>query len=149
MLFREAHLTDIPAIQVVRNAVKENVLSNPALVSDKDCEDYMFRRGKGWVCDNDGVIVGFAIADLADDNIWALFVHPDHEKKGIGRKLHTMMLKWYFEQGKQKVWLSTAPASRAARFYRLAGWRETGFTNSGELKFEMSAQDWMNTRPIS
>src|SRR5437870_2375287 len=125
MLFREANREDIPAIQVVRNSVKENVLSNPALVTDKDCEDYMFTRGKGWVCESGGMIVGFAIADLVDDNIWALFVHPDYEKRGIGRKLHSMMLDWYFNQAKEKVWLSTAPNSRAEGFYRVVGWKET------------------------
>src|SRR3954470_24786972 len=113
MLYREAIISDIPAIQVVRHSVKENVLSDPALVTDKDCEDYLFSRGKGWVCEVDGIIVGFSIADLVDDNIWALFVHPDHEKKGIGRELHDRMLNWYFAREKQKVWLSTAPDSRA------------------------------------
>jgi GNAT superfamily N-acetyltransferase len=142
MIFREAVVDDIPAIQVVRNSVKENVLSNPDLVTDKDCEEYMFSRGKGWVCEVDNKIVGFAIADLKDDNIWALFIHPDHEKKGIGRKLHRLMMDWYFSQGKKKVWLSTAPNSRAEGFYRTAGWTATGFTKTGEVKFEMSAEDW-------
>ena len=143
MIFREAVLEDIPAIQVVRNSVKEIMLSDPSLVSDKDCEEYMFVRGKGWVCEMDGKIVGFAIADLEDDNIWALFIHPDHEKKGIGKKLHQIMMDWYFDQEKEKVWLSTAPGSRAEGFYKVAGWKQTGITRSGEVKFEMSAEDWL------
>jgi GNAT superfamily N-acetyltransferase len=148
MLFREAVIQDIPAIQIVRNSVKENVLSNPALGSDKDCEDYMFTRGKGWVCEIDGTITGFAIADLVNDNIWALFIHPDHEKKGIGKRLHYLMMEWYFLQGKQKAWLSTAPDSRAEGFYRIAGWKQTGITKTGEVKFEMTAADWMNSPSI-
>jgi GNAT superfamily N-acetyltransferase len=148
MLFREAIINDIRAIQVVRNAVKENMLSDPALVSDKDCEDYMFTRGKGWVCTIGETIVGFSIADLVDDNVWALFIHPDHEKKGIGRRLHDLMMHWYFEQGKEKAWLSTAPNSRAEGFYRQAGWKETGITKTGEVKFEMTATDWKNSQPI-
>lgn len=146
MIFREAVLEDIPAIQVVRNSVKENMLSDPALVSDKDCEEYMFVRGKGWVCEMEGNILGFAIADLKDDNIWALFIHPDHEKKGIGKKLHQIMMDWYFDQGKEKVWLSTAPGSRAEGFYKIAGWKQAGITGSGEVKFEMSAEDWQRNR---
>jgi len=146
MNFREAVLEDIPAIQVVRNSVKENMLSDPALVSNKDCEEYMFSRGKGWVCEIEGSLVGFAIADLQDDNIWALFIHPDHEKKGIGRKLHLLMMDWYFSMGKNKVWLSTAAGSRAEMFYRTAGWHATGLTKSGEVKFEMSAEDWNRIR---
>ena len=90
-------------MQVVRNAVKENILSNPALVSDKDCERFLFVRGKGWICEKNNIIVGFAIADLKENNIWALFVHPDHEAKGIGRKLYDGMLDWYFAQTTSKV----------------------------------------------
>src|SRR3954470_12617015 len=92
MKFREATIDDIPQIQRVRNAVKENVLSDPALVSDADCIDYITRRGKGWVCEMHGRIVGFSIADLLGNNIWALFVDPDYEGKGIGKKLHSLMM---------------------------------------------------------
>jgi GNAT superfamily N-acetyltransferase len=142
MMIREATISDIAAIQVVRNAVKENTLSDPALVSDADCADYITRRGKGWVCEADGAILGFAIADLEDNNIWALFLHPDHEGKGIGRQLHAVMLDWYFAQTHDKVWLSTGPGTRAEQFYRKAGWTETGLTRSGEVRFEMSGAAW-------
>ncbi|MCG2611974.1 GNAT family N-acetyltransferase [Flavobacterium sp. SM15] len=144
MIFREAQIADIPQIQIVRNSVKENTLSDPALVSDKDCEVFMFERGKGWVCEIDNRIVGFAIADLQDDNIWALFIHPDFEKKGIGRKLQEIMLTWYFEQPKEKVWLGTAFNTRAEQFYRKTGWKETGMHGSKEIKFEMTKNDWLN-----
>ena len=86
MIFREAKLKDIRQIQIVRNSVKENTLSNPDLVTDKDREEFLFERGKGWVCEMENQIVGFAIADLKENNIWALFLHPDFEGKGIGKK---------------------------------------------------------------
>ena len=47
MIFREAEIKDISQIQVVRNAVKENMLPDPALVPDKDVEEYMTNRGRG------------------------------------------------------------------------------------------------------
>ena len=108
MIFREAQIEDIKEIQIVRHSVKENVLSNPALVTDKDCEDYITIRGKGWVCEIDNSVIGFAIADLAENNIWALFLQPEYERKGIGKKLHDIMLDWYFSKTKEKVWLGTA-----------------------------------------
>ena len=146
-LFREAGVADIPQIQVVRNSVRENMLSNPALVPDSDCEEYMMVRGKGWVCEVAGKIVGFAIADLKDHNIWALFLHPDFEKRGIGKKLHDMMLQWYFTQTKETVWLGTSPGTRAESFYRKAGWKETGTHGKGEIKFEMSYVDYLHSNP--
>ncbi|MGZ8540731.1 MAG: GNAT family N-acetyltransferase, partial [Chitinophagaceae bacterium] len=129
-------------IQIVRNSVKENRLSDPALVPDKDVEDYITRRGKGWVCETRGPIVGFAIADLQDENIWALFIQAGYEGKGIGKKLHDDMMTWYFEQNKDSVWLGTSPRTRAEKFYRTAGWRETGIHDKGEIKFEMTAAEW-------
>ena len=146
MIFREARITDIPQIQVVRNSVKENTLSNPALVTDNDCENYLVNRGKGWVCEIDGRIVGFAIVDLMDHNVWALFVQPGFDKKGIGKKLHDDMLDWYFSQTDSTVWLSTAPGTRAEKFYRKAGWKEVGMHGKGEIKFEMAAASWKKAR---
>lgn len=142
MNIRVAELKDIPQIQVVRNLVKENRLSDPNLVSDKDVEDYMFRRGKGWVCETDGQIVGFAIADLVDNNIWALFVHPDFEKMGVGKKLHDEMMDWYFDQTDTSAWLGTSPKTRAENFYRKAGWKEIGVHGKDEIKFEMTKENW-------
>jgi GNAT superfamily N-acetyltransferase len=112
MIFREAQISDIPQIQIVRNSVKENVLSDTSLVTDKDCVEFLTIRGKGWVCVVAEIVVGFSIADLKEKNIWALFVHPDHEAKGIGKRLHKEMLDWYFTQTKEKVWLGTAPKQK-------------------------------------
>ena len=81
MMIRAAKIDDIQQIQIVRNSVKENTLSNPNLVTDKDCEEFISVRGKGWVCEIDQQIVGFAIADLKENNIWALFVDPEYERK--------------------------------------------------------------------
>jgi hypothetical protein len=52
------------------------------------------------------------------------------------------MLDWYFMQHKQLVWLSTSPNTRAEKFYLLQGWTQTGLYGKGEIKFEMTKQDW-------
>ena len=146
MIFREATLEDIKQIQIVRNSVTENNLSNPNLVSDTDCANFLIVRGKGWVCEIDKQIVGFAIADLKDNNIWALFLDPKFEKKGIGQKLHKIMLDWYFKQTKNNVWLGTAFNTRAEQFYRKAGWTEVGTHGSKEIKFEMTYDNWQQIK---
>ncbi|WP_228851798.1 GNAT family N-acetyltransferase [Aegicerativicinus sediminis] len=142
MIFREARKSDIKQIQIVRNSVTENTLSNPDLITDEDCLDFITKRGKGWVCEIDNKIVGFAIADIKEHNIWALFVHPDFEKKGIGRHLHDLMLDWYFNQTSHNVWLGTSPKTRAEKFYRKSGWKEVGTHGKGEIKFEMTLETW-------
>lgn len=143
MIIREATTEDIPQIQIVRNSVKENMLSDPNLVTDADCMDFITSRGKGWVCEIDKQIIGFAIADLKENNIWALFLDPKFEGKGIGQLLHHTMLDWYFTQTKNTVWLGTAFDTRAEKFYRKAGWVEVGMHGSKEIKFEMSYLNWI------
>ncbi len=143
MRYREATLADIPQQLDIRFSVTENVLSNPALVTSDDCADYLARRGKGWVCETlDGWLLGFAIADVLGHNIWALFVRPGYEGRGIGKQLQQLMLDWYFSQTSEPVWLSTGPGTRAEAFYRHTGWREAGPHGSRELKFELTAEEW-------
>ena len=143
MIYRQAEISDIPQIQIVRHSVKENTLSNPLLVTDADCEEFLTERGRGWVCEIDGKIVGFSIVDLQENNVWALFLRPAFEGKGIGKALHRLMMDWYFNQTKEMIWLGTAPNTRAEKFYEKQGWKNVGMVNKGEVKFEMSYEDWI------
>ena len=146
MILREATIDDIDNYMLVRMAVRENVLNNPALVPKKDNIDYLTKHGKGWVFEIENKIVGFSIVGLTQRNVWALFVHPAFEGKGIGKKLHDVMIDWYFEQTKENIWLGTEPHTKAATFYRTNGWIEVGTHGNGELKFEMTYENWKNER---
>lgn len=141
MNFRQAIPEDIPQIQIVRNSVKENQLSNPNLIPDDLVEEFITKRGKGFVCEIDKKIVGFSIVDFVENNVWALFLLPEFEGKGIGKKLHQLMLDEYFSKTKETIWLSTEANSRAETFYKKQGWKNAGF-HGNEVKFEMSFEDW-------
>jgi GNAT superfamily N-acetyltransferase len=142
MNYREAQLSDIKKLYDVRLSVKENMLPDPGFITEREYEKYLTNFGKGWLCEIDDEVVGFAIVGLSQRNIWALFVRPEHEGKGIGRKLHDMMLDWYFTQTQETVWLGTGPNTRAEAFYRALGWRETGRRPNGEIRFELSVDDY-------
>ncbi|WP_158799399.1 GNAT family N-acetyltransferase [Pedobacter sp. L105] len=143
MIYREALISDKKNIQLVRNAVKENRLSNPNQVTDDDCKEYITVRGKGWVCElMNKEIAGFAIVDLKEGNVWALFVRPEDEGLGIGKYLHDLMMDWYFKQTHEKIWLGTGFNTRALGFYRKLGWKEVGQNGLKEVKFEMTIEDW-------
>lgn len=141
---RNALPEDIPALHTIRVAVNENKLSDPSRIRAEDYREFLLEKGKGWVAEIQGQVAGFAIVDLKGCNVWALFIDPAHEGKGLGRALHAQMLHWYFEQTSQPLWLSTAPGTRAERFYRLAGWNDTGPYGSGEIRFEMKTDDWQS-----
>ncbi|MEJ2159155.1 MAG: GNAT family N-acetyltransferase [Chromatiales bacterium] len=142
MRIRAAVDADIPEIHRVRMSVRENVLLDPDSIGHGDTRDMIGRRGKGWVCEVGGRIVGFAVADRIAANVWALFVEPGYEGRGIGSLLHETMLDWLFESGISTVWLSTDPNTRAECFYQNASWQYVGRESNGEARYEMSREIW-------
>lgn len=145
MLLRHATLLDIHQMHVIRTAVKENILSDPNLITPQDYAEYLEDRGAGWVAEIEHQIVGFAILDFQENNVWALFVHPNFEKRGVGRRLHDQLIAAYFAKTNQTLWLGTEPNSRAESFYRKAGWKNVGKHGSNEIKFEFYAPVDMRT----
>jgi GNAT superfamily N-acetyltransferase len=144
MIFREATVKDISQLQKIRVAVKENILPDPNKITSEDYANFLTVRGKGWVCEIEETIVGFAIVDLKEKNVWALFVQSEHERKGVGKQLQQLMLNWYFDNNDETVWLGTSPGTRAENFYRISGWKEVGKRANGEIKFEMEKNEWHN-----
>ncbi|TAH42240.1 MAG: GNAT family N-acetyltransferase [Bacteroidetes bacterium] len=144
MKFREATIEDIDPIHTVRMSVKENILVNLSLVTKDDYIRLLTQDGKGWVCETDFGIVAFSIVDTIKKNVWALFVHPDFEAKGIGSTIHNLMLDWYFSHEQETLWLSTDAETRADKFYREAGWKEVMRFGKNEIKFEMTFEEWKN-----
>ena len=138
MPLREATLADIEAMHAVRLSVRENVLSDPTRVLPHHYREMLDEHGKGWVFEDATQVLGFAIADHSRRNIWALFVAPGFEQRGIGRSLLDEMVHWLFEQSEEPIWLTTQTHSRAYRFYQAAGWREVGEPLNGESRFELS-----------
>ncbi len=139
--------SDVPAAHVIRLRVRENRLSDPSKVTEQDYHAFMARDTMSWVCEVDGLITGFVMVDMEKRNLWALFVAPEHEGKGIGRRLHDAMCSAYFAR-KDLLRLSTGPASRAERFYRRAGYTDRGLASNGkELILELTQPDQMPARP--
>lgn len=135
---RAATEADIPAMMELRLSVQENRLFDPGQVTAEDCRGYV-TRGHMWVWDEDGAILGFSAGTGDTGWIWALFVRPGHERRGIGRALFATACAALIGAGHRTLRLSTDPDTRAARFYRAAGWHETGQTPEGELIFAFDA----------
>lgn len=127
----------------IRMSVQENQLTDPTVVQPHHYREMLNEHGRGWVAKDDGRMVGFAAADLTRFNIWALFVDPGFEGRGVGRQLHETMMDWFFAAGAERVWLSTDHGTRAERFYQSAGWRYAGSQPNGEVRYEMSREHWL------
>jgi ribosomal protein S18 acetylase RimI-like enzyme len=101
--FRRANSRDIPAMSRIRLAVRENRLSDPSRVTEQMYQDYLELLGRGWVAKVDGAVVGFCYANQTDSSIWALFISPEYEGRGIARQLLAFAVNWLFEQGREFV----------------------------------------------
>ena len=137
---RLAVAADVPDMLRVRAAVKENRLVS-RVIGPEEVQEAIERTGRGWVAEVDGQLAGFAIGNLETGNIWALFMDPPFEGRGLGRGLHDTMVNALLGHGLARLHLSTDPGTRAARFYRRAGWRELGPVAGGETAFEWIAAE--------
>jgi N-acetylglutamate synthase-like GNAT family acetyltransferase len=136
---REAVAADIPAMHAIRMDVRENTLSDPSWLTPEVYRAHLGNAGvsNSWVCERDGRILGFSVARRAQADIWALFVDPAHEGRGIGRRLIAAATDWLFAQGVDTVSLSTTPDTRADAFYRANGWQRGELTDKGEVMFRL------------
>lgn len=113
-MLRLATRKDIPAMHRVRLAVRENRLTISS-VTEEHYFPAIEATGRGWVIDEDGEVVAFAVGNAETGNIWALFVYPDREGRGHGRALQRVMVGRLFEQGLTRLFLTTEPGTRAQR----------------------------------
>jgi GNAT superfamily N-acetyltransferase len=134
-LIRKATRADLPRISEIRAAVKENKLSDPTRVTVEMCE-WFIDHAAFWLWEDDGVVQGFSAADPRDGTIFALFVDPACEGRGIGQVLLPLACKTLRDAGHRVARLDTDAATRAEHFYRQNGWRDVGRKPDGQIIFE-------------
>ena len=134
-IIRTARLTDIESMHVIRLAVRENRLGEASGITTASYRPYVIARS-AWVAERDDALVGFAAAEQATANVWALFVAPAAEGGGVGHALHEAILAWAAVAGLDRLGLTTAAGTRAERFYRSRGWRAGGVDAMGQISFE-------------
>jgi GNAT superfamily N-acetyltransferase len=140
IIVREAIAADIPAIMRVRTSVTENALTLDQLeqrgITDASIAASFLTDSKGWVAVQQEEIVAFSIADRASGSLFALFVLPAYAGRGIGGRLLDEAVHWLWNNGIERIWLTTAPGSRACRFYETRGWERAGMAPSGDIRYE-------------
>jgi len=135
MRLRLAQAADWPVVCELRLSVLENRLNNPASVTQAMYDEYIARIGRGWVAEIEGRIEGFCI--VRDDGyVWALFVRPGFEGRGLARALMAECVGWLVGLGVSRAELETGAGTRAERFYRRAGWREVE-RNGADITFHL------------
>lgn len=142
MKFREVTPADLPALFLVRIATKENIVTREFLTSIgitvESLTAALASTHRGWLCEVDGRPVGFTLGNRSTGELEVIAVLPEHEGRGIGRRLMHLLQDWFWSEGLTKVWLTTGPATtRAYRMYRTLGWKDCGPAEGGGLRMEL------------
>jgi GNAT superfamily N-acetyltransferase len=136
VILRRACASDIAAMHRVRVSVRENTLSAPNRITESDYMAALEVLGRTWVVEAEGAVVGFATG-FKNGSIWALFIHPAHDGRGYGKALLDVVVTWLWSEGFKQIWLTTAPGTRAERFYESQGWQRSGADPDGDERFEL------------
>lgn len=134
---RPASVRDVSAMFKVRASVGENTMTPDELaaigVTPEAIALAVSNAPCAWVATIDEKVVAFAMVDLDDACLFALFVLPEYEGLGIGTRLARTCESALFERH-PAVWLETASGSRAARLYRHLGWGSESEIGGGDIR---------------
>ncbi len=132
LTYRPVDVADLPAAFAVRLATVENAVTLQELADDygitpDSLAQSMRSDVRGWLCEADGEVVGFAMGDRSCGEVQVVAVLPAHERKGIGKALLSRVRDWLFAEGHAEIWLlaNPDPDIRANGFYRHLGWEAT------------------------
>lgn len=136
---RPASVSDVDAMFKVRTAVGENAMTVEELseigVTPDSISQAVLSAPCSWVAVVNDEVVGFAMVDLDSACLFALFVLPGHEGRGIGTALTHASEQALFQQH-ASAWLETAKESRAARLYRHLGWGNEVDIGGGDIRLQ-------------
>lgn len=131
--FRHATTADIESMFMVRASTRQNPISAERLAGlgiTPSSVASAIEAGdiESWVCEHVGSVVGFCSADMHSGEILVLAVLPEHEGKGIGKKLLSLAIESLQSHGYTRLWLfaDSSPSARSHGFYRANGWVPTG-----------------------
>lgn len=100
---RLAHPTDLPALPAIERAAAQlfGATPYPFIIHDEGMTlaafEHHFNHNRIWVAaDESDAPVGFAVARLLDGNVYLheIDVHPDHGRRGLGRRLIAAVIAW-------------------------------------------------------
>lgn len=144
-MIRLAEKEDLAHLAEIEQAASELFVGTPhAVVAYLGCRPIEFLReqhadGRIWVAAEGEQLVGFAVVTMIDElpHLEELSVHPDHGRKGIGRRLVETVCGWATYNGFPQITLSTfADIGWNRPFYEKLGFR---VLQSRELSVALTA----------
>jgi GNAT superfamily N-acetyltransferase len=149
--FREITASDVPELFVVRPKTRENAMTVEELarlgIDPRSVTESLADSTKGWLCEDGGQVVGFAMADRATAEFLVIAVLPEYEGRGVGGRLMELVSRWLLACGCTRAWLTTDldTSLRAYGFYRRYGW--TDWKVERGLRYMELFQSGVSTSP--
>lgn len=138
-LIRPAEVSDVGDMFRIRSAADENTMTPQELAAAGVTPGAIALAVQSdpcaWVATAGGATVGFAMVDLHSACLFALFVLPPYQGKGIGTRLVRACEDALFSRH-ATAWLETSADSRAARLYRRLGWGADADVGGGDVRLE-------------
>ncbi|THD40325.1 N-acetyltransferase (plasmid) [Pantoea sp. SGAir0430] len=123
----------------VRISVIENHLSREEMrrigITENVVADLIEKSRCAWVATDDEKIIGFSMILPDEGCLFAAFVLPEYEGRGIGRRLVELAENELFRHH-EIAWLETDKQSRAAKFYIQLGWGNKIDINDTDIRLE-------------
>lgn len=141
IVVRRASAEEVETLFDIRTSVRENHQSREELATLGVTPAAIARMLNGndaaFVADVEGAAAAFAMVKNDEANIFAVFVRPQHEGKGLGRAVLTAAEDWLWRGGAQEIWLTTGaePHIRAHGFYAHCGWQRVPELLAGDVKY--------------
>jgi len=136
---RAATPEDVDAIFAVRTSVTENLLTLTQLtemgITKASIARMIAESPCAWVAMEDGAVVGFSMINDESGSLFAAFVLPAHEGKGLGTALVRVAEDALFQRH-HVIWLETGRRTRAAEFYRHLGWGSETEITAHDIRLE-------------
>ncbi|WP_166718415.1 MULTISPECIES: GNAT family N-acetyltransferase [unclassified Pantoea] len=136
---RTAKAADIDGMFHVRISVIENHLSREEMqrigITENVVADLIEKSCCAWVATDNEKIIGFSMILPDEGCLFAAFVLPEYEGRGIGRRLVEIAEKELFRHH-EIAWLETDKQSRAAKFYIQLGWGNKIDINDTDIRLE-------------
>ncbi|MGR3890664.1 GNAT family N-acetyltransferase [Pseudomonas sp. 1152_12] len=142
-LIRVATLDDIDTLFAIRTSVVQNHLSREQMsdlgITPQVLADSIREAPCVWIAEVEGQPAAFSMVDLAAGEVFAMFVQPGFEGRGLGRRLMAVAEAALFERH-HTLYLVTDGRDeiRANGFYQRLGWSKVDRVKGDDVRYEKS-----------
>lgn len=150
---RPASVSDIELLFDIRTSVKQNHLSREQMhemgITAHTLGDAIRTSPCAWIAELAEEAAGFAMVDSEEGEVFALFVYPWHEGKGVGQLLLRQAEQALFQMHPVIYLITDGDESmRANGFYQRSGWTLAGRIDARDVRYEKRRPERVARDPI-